>query len=224
MLAREPNTVIMSCELDLGVRDVVDRCWEELRLIRVYTKRQVFFLLFSFAATVFCFPYDYKLTTPTERVSIQTLARHLLSVAIRQSKMFVMPSIAVSRKASSMRWYGALLPNTFLKGLVLVTLSPTRMLCQSLVQSLVLQRSSRSNNPKDISYIYVCWRKAIINHRAGEIYILQEPRRKTASCSIFEVGPPEHPKLVVYPVTGRSHRSRGSSRPTRFRPASLRSP
>ncbi|KAG2160728.1 MAG: Uncharacterized protein AUREO_005660 [Aureobasidium pullulans] len=40
MLAREPNTVIMSCELDLGVRDVVDRCWEELRLIRVYTKRQ----------------------------------------------------------------------------------------------------------------------------------------------------------------------------------------
>jgi ribosome-interacting GTPase 1 len=42
MLAREANTVIMSCELDLGVRDVVDRCWEELRLIRVYTKRQVF--------------------------------------------------------------------------------------------------------------------------------------------------------------------------------------
>ncbi|TKA75311.1 Ribosome-interacting GTPase 2 [Cryomyces minteri] len=39
-LAREPNTVVMSCELDLGVRDVVDRCWEELRLIRVYTKRQ----------------------------------------------------------------------------------------------------------------------------------------------------------------------------------------
>ncbi|KAI5246475.1 GTP-binding protein [Aureobasidium subglaciale] len=39
-LAREPNTVIMSCELDLGVRDVVDRCWEELRLIRVYTKRK----------------------------------------------------------------------------------------------------------------------------------------------------------------------------------------
>ncbi|KAL2350561.1 GTP binding protein Gtp1 [Cryomyces antarcticus] len=39
-LAREPNTVVMSCELDLGVRDVVDRCWEELRLIRVYTKRK----------------------------------------------------------------------------------------------------------------------------------------------------------------------------------------
>ena len=38
-LAREPNTAVMSCELDLGVQDVVDRCWEELRLIRVYTKR-----------------------------------------------------------------------------------------------------------------------------------------------------------------------------------------
>lgn len=39
-LAREPQTVVMSCELDLGIRDVVDRCWEELRLIRVYTKRK----------------------------------------------------------------------------------------------------------------------------------------------------------------------------------------
>lgn len=39
-LAREPNTVVMSCELDLGVQDVVDRCWQELKLIRVYTKRK----------------------------------------------------------------------------------------------------------------------------------------------------------------------------------------
>jgi ribosome-interacting GTPase 1 len=39
-LAREPHTVVMSCELDLGIQDVVDRCWEELRLIRVYTKRK----------------------------------------------------------------------------------------------------------------------------------------------------------------------------------------
>ena len=38
-LAREPNTAVMSCELDVGVMDVVDRCWEELRLIRLYTKR-----------------------------------------------------------------------------------------------------------------------------------------------------------------------------------------
>ncbi|KAI9791957.1 MAG: Ribosome-interacting GTPase 2 [Peltula sp. TS41687] len=39
-LAREPNTVVMSCELDLGIQDVVERCWQELRLIRVYTKRK----------------------------------------------------------------------------------------------------------------------------------------------------------------------------------------
>ncbi|KAH0562564.1 hypothetical protein GP486_002748, partial [Trichoglossum hirsutum] len=39
-LAREPNTVVMSCELDLGIQDVIDRCWQELRLIRVYTKRK----------------------------------------------------------------------------------------------------------------------------------------------------------------------------------------
>jgi uncharacterized protein len=39
-LAHEPNTAVMSCELDLGVQDVVDRCWEMLRLIRVYTKRK----------------------------------------------------------------------------------------------------------------------------------------------------------------------------------------
>lgn len=39
-LAREPNTVVMSCELDLGISDVVERCWDELRLIRIYTKRK----------------------------------------------------------------------------------------------------------------------------------------------------------------------------------------
>jgi uncharacterized protein len=39
-LAHEPSTAVMSCELDLGVMDVVDRCWQELRLIRIYTKRQ----------------------------------------------------------------------------------------------------------------------------------------------------------------------------------------
>ncbi|KAK1825201.1 Ribosome-interacting GTPase 2 [Friedmanniomyces endolithicus] len=30
----------MSCELDLGIRDVVDKCWEGLRLMRIYTKRK----------------------------------------------------------------------------------------------------------------------------------------------------------------------------------------
>lgn len=39
-LAREPNTAVMSCELDLGIQDVVEKCWEELRLIRIYTKRK----------------------------------------------------------------------------------------------------------------------------------------------------------------------------------------
>ncbi|KAK0265071.1 Ribosome-interacting GTPase 2 [Friedmanniomyces endolithicus] len=39
-LAHEPNTAVMSCELDLGIRDVVDKCWEELRLMRIYTKRK----------------------------------------------------------------------------------------------------------------------------------------------------------------------------------------
>lgn len=38
-LAREPNTVVMSCELDLGIHDVVERCWQELQLMRIYTKR-----------------------------------------------------------------------------------------------------------------------------------------------------------------------------------------
>ncbi|OKL63829.1 Ribosome-interacting GTPase 2 [Talaromyces atroroseus] len=39
-LAREPNTAVMSCELDLGVQDVVERVWKELRLMRIYTKRK----------------------------------------------------------------------------------------------------------------------------------------------------------------------------------------
>lgn len=40
-LAREPHTAVMSCELDLAVKDVVERIWKELRLMRVYTKRYV---------------------------------------------------------------------------------------------------------------------------------------------------------------------------------------
>lgn len=39
-LAREPHTVVMSCEDDLGIQDVIDRCWKELALIRIYTKRK----------------------------------------------------------------------------------------------------------------------------------------------------------------------------------------
>ncbi|TLD29974.1 GTP-binding protein 1 [Venturia nashicola] len=39
-LAREPHTAVMSCELDLGVSDVVDKSWDMLNLIRIYTKRK----------------------------------------------------------------------------------------------------------------------------------------------------------------------------------------
>lgn len=42
-LAHEPHTAVMSCELDLGVQDVIERIWKELRLIRIYTKRFVSF-------------------------------------------------------------------------------------------------------------------------------------------------------------------------------------
>lgn len=42
-LAREPHTVVMSCELDLGIQDVVERCWQELQLMRIYTKRYEIF-------------------------------------------------------------------------------------------------------------------------------------------------------------------------------------
>ncbi|KAJ5573628.1 Ribosome-interacting GTPase 2 [Penicillium hispanicum] len=39
-LAREPYTAVMSCELDLGVQEIVERIWKELRLMRLYTKRK----------------------------------------------------------------------------------------------------------------------------------------------------------------------------------------
>ncbi|KAK3060075.1 Ribosome-interacting GTPase 2 [Coniosporium uncinatum] len=39
-LAREPHTCVMSCELSLGLPDVVARCWHELQLMRIYTKRK----------------------------------------------------------------------------------------------------------------------------------------------------------------------------------------
>lgn len=39
-LAREPNTVVMSCELDLGLDDVVEEIWYQLNLNRVFTKKR----------------------------------------------------------------------------------------------------------------------------------------------------------------------------------------
>lgn len=39
-LAREPQTCVMSCSKDFGIDDVVERCWKELNLLRIYTKRK----------------------------------------------------------------------------------------------------------------------------------------------------------------------------------------
>lgn len=39
-LAREPNTVVVSCEMDLNLDYLVQRIWEELCLLRLYTKRR----------------------------------------------------------------------------------------------------------------------------------------------------------------------------------------
>jgi small GTP-binding protein len=39
-LAREPNTVVMSCELDLGIDDLKEEIWRQLLLVRLYTKRR----------------------------------------------------------------------------------------------------------------------------------------------------------------------------------------
>lgn len=39
-LAREPNTVVVSCEANLNLEHLKDRIWESLDLIRIYTKRR----------------------------------------------------------------------------------------------------------------------------------------------------------------------------------------
>jgi hypothetical protein len=39
-LARSPHTVVISCELDLNLSHLIDRIWEELGLVRVYTKKR----------------------------------------------------------------------------------------------------------------------------------------------------------------------------------------
>lgn len=67
-LAREPDTVVMSCELDLGIQDVVERCWHELQLLRIYTKR----LVGMGAAN----PFHSFIDSAVEKASNPTLARH----------------------------------------------------------------------------------------------------------------------------------------------------
>ena len=39
-LAREPNTVVVSCELDLNLQYLIERIWEALGLLRMYTKKR----------------------------------------------------------------------------------------------------------------------------------------------------------------------------------------
>lgn len=40
-LAREPNSVVISCNMGLNLDTLVDRVWEGLQLTRVYTKKRV---------------------------------------------------------------------------------------------------------------------------------------------------------------------------------------
>ncbi|KAG6837876.1 hypothetical protein H0H93_013029 [Arthromyces matolae] len=39
-LARQPNSVVISCELDLNLDYLVERMWDELRLVKIYTKKR----------------------------------------------------------------------------------------------------------------------------------------------------------------------------------------
>ncbi|KAJ3548556.1 hypothetical protein NMY22_g1220 [Coprinellus aureogranulatus] len=39
-LARQPNTVVISCEMDLNLDYLIDRMWEKLQLVKVYTKKR----------------------------------------------------------------------------------------------------------------------------------------------------------------------------------------
>ncbi len=40
-LARRENTVVVSCEAGLNLEYLIERIWEKLNLIRVYTKKRV---------------------------------------------------------------------------------------------------------------------------------------------------------------------------------------
>ncbi|ODV91697.1 hypothetical protein CANCADRAFT_273 [Tortispora caseinolytica NRRL Y-17796] len=39
-LARLPDTVVMSCHLELGLDVLIERIWDDLKLLRIYTKRK----------------------------------------------------------------------------------------------------------------------------------------------------------------------------------------
>lgn len=39
-IARQPNSIVISCEMDLNLDYLIDRIWEELWLVKVYTKKR----------------------------------------------------------------------------------------------------------------------------------------------------------------------------------------
>jgi len=39
-LAHEPNTVVVSCEMNLNLDYLIERLWEALGLLRIYTKKR----------------------------------------------------------------------------------------------------------------------------------------------------------------------------------------
>lgn len=39
-MARTPNTVVVSCEMDLNMEFLVETIWKNLHLLRVYTKKR----------------------------------------------------------------------------------------------------------------------------------------------------------------------------------------
>ncbi|KAF9458326.1 P-loop containing nucleoside triphosphate hydrolase protein, partial [Collybia nuda] len=39
-LARQPNSVVISCEMDLNLDYLIERIWDELKLVKIYTKKR----------------------------------------------------------------------------------------------------------------------------------------------------------------------------------------
>ncbi|KAG5648257.1 Developmentally-regulated GTP-binding protein 2 [Asterophora parasitica] len=39
-VARQPNSVVISCEMDLNLDYLIERMWDELKLVKVYTKKR----------------------------------------------------------------------------------------------------------------------------------------------------------------------------------------
>ena len=85
-LAREPDTVVMSCELDLGIHDVVERCWHELQLLRIYTKRWVADLLLLLLSLMMG---KDRTKASVGKEKYPTSAKHSSYATTHLSKMFV---------------------------------------------------------------------------------------------------------------------------------------